>query len=59
MTIFESLIFAIVAALVSLKAILLAVAVVLFVSSLSARIRQRKPARRQSSPGHFHLDLWA
>ena len=60
MIIFESLIFAIVAALVSLKAILLASAVVLFVYSLSSRIRKRKAALRRSSPGHpRRLDLWA
>ena len=59
MTIFESLIFAIVAALVSLKAILLAAAVVLLVSSLSARIRKRKAALRRSLPEHPRLDLWA
>jgi hypothetical protein len=59
MAIFESIIFAIVAALVSLKAILLAAAAVLFVYSLSARIRKRKTALRRSSPGHPRLDLWA
>ena len=59
MAIFESMIFATVAALVSLKAILLAAAVVLFVYSLSARIRKRKAALRQSSRGHTRLDLWA
>lgn len=59
MIIFESLVFAIVAALVGLKAILLAAAVVLFVYSLSSRIRKRRAARRRSSPGHPRLDLWA
>mgnify|MGYP000668148817 CR=1 FL=1 len=47
------------AALVSLKAMLLAAAVVLFVNSLSARIRQRKAAQQRTSPGHPRLDLWA
>jgi hypothetical protein len=59
MAIFESMIFAIVAALVSLKAMLLAAAVVLFVHSLSARIRQRKAAPKRYSPEHSRLDLWA
>jgi hypothetical protein len=59
MVIFESIILAIVTALVSLKAILLAAAAVLFVYSLSARIRKRKTALRRSSPGHPRLDLWA
>ena len=59
MVIFENTIFAVVAALVSLKAILLAAAVVLFVHSLSARIRKRNSALRRSSPGHPRLDLWA
>jgi len=59
MAIFESMIFTIVAALVSLKAMLLAAAVVLFVNSLSARIRQRKAAQQRTSPGHPRLDLWA
>ena len=59
MAIFESMIFTIVAALVSLKAMLLAAAVVLFVNSLSARIRQRKAAHQRTSPGHPRLDLWA
>jgi len=59
MAIFESMIFAIVVALVSLKAILLAAAAVLFVCSLGARIRKRKTARRRSLPEHPRLDLWA
>ena len=59
MAIFEGMIFTIVAALVSLKAMLLAAAVVLFVNSLSARIRQRKAAHQHTSPGHPRLDLWA
>ena len=59
MVIFESTIFAIVAALISLKAILLAAAVVLFIHSLGARIRRRKTAARRSSPGHTRLNLWA
>ena len=59
MIVFESLVLAVVAALVGLKAILLAAAVVLFVYSLSARIRKRKAALRRSSPGHPRLDLWA
>ena len=59
MTIFDTVIFGVVAALVSLKVILLAAAAVLFVTALSARIRQRKHALRRSSPGHPRLDLWA
>ena len=59
MVIFEGVIFAIVAALVSLKAILLAAAVVLFLYSLSVRIRKRKAALRRSSSVHPRLDMWA
>mgnify|MGYP001552597572 CR=1 FL=1 len=59
MVIFESAIFAIVAALVSLKAILLAAAVLLFIHSPGARIQKRKAAPRRSSPGHTRLGLRA
>ena len=59
MAIFESTIFAIVAALVSLKAILLAAAVLLFIHSTGARIRKRKAAPRRSSPGQTRLGLRA
>ena len=59
MAIFESMILAIVAALVCLKAILLAAAALLFMHSPGARIRKRKAAPRRSSPGHTRLGLRA
>ena len=59
MTIFDSVIFGVVAVLISLKVILLAAAAVLFVSGLTAHIRQRKAARRCSFPEHPRLNLWA
>jgi hypothetical protein len=59
MAIFDTVIIGIVAVLISLKVILLAAAAVLFVSGLTARIRQHKTALRPSSPGHPRLDLWA
>lgn len=59
MTIFDTVFVSVVAALISLKVILLVAAVVLFVTGLTARIQQRKHALRRASPGLPRLDLWA
>ena len=59
MTIFDAVIFILVAALIGMKVMLLAAAAVLFVSVLRAYIRRRKTALRRSSAGHPRLDLWA
>lgn len=56
MTIFDTVIFGFVAALISLKVILLASAAVLFVSGLAARIQRRNTTPRRSSPVHPRLD---
>ena len=59
MAIFDTVIIGIVAVLISLKVILLAAAAILFVSGLTARIRQRKTTHRRPSPGNPRLNLWA